>query len=81
MLAITHLLLTAALVVQASSVFDKRQLGCSKIYHIHARGTAEPGSLGILVGSPFSAALKVKFPGQVQSAGVPYAASITGAIT
>jgi hypothetical protein len=82
MLAIVTLLsLTAALVAQASSVFEKRQRGCSKVYHIHARGTAEPGSLGILVGTPFSVALKAKFPGQVQSVGVQYAASITGAVT
>jgi hypothetical protein len=81
MLAITLLSLTAALVAQASSVLEKRQIGCQKIYHLHARGTAEPGNLGILVGTPFSIALKAKFPGQVQSVGVPYSASIAGAIT
>jgi len=80
MLAITLLSLTAALVAQAS-VLEKRQIGCQKIYHLHARGTAEPGNLGILVGTPFSAALKARFPGQVQSVGVPYSASIAGAIT
>lgn len=72
---------------------EKRQLfdllggggvgGCPKIYHVHARGTAEPAiwnSLGMLVGSPFSTALTMKLGG-VESEGVSYSASIIGAIT
>ena len=84
MLTFTLISLTAALVAQAAPTpapaIEKR-LGCKKIYHIHARGTAEPGNLGMLVGSPFSTALGLKFPGGVESVGVVYSADVIGAVT
>ncbi|KAI9055949.1 hypothetical protein LZ554_000884 [Drepanopeziza brunnea f. sp. 'monogermtubi'] len=78
--------------IEASSSFIARTSGmtynhfasagnsCTAYTVIFARGTAEPGNVGILVGPPFFAALKAQLgPGQFSVQGVnKYSASVEG---
>jgi len=51
---------------------------CKYITLIFARGTTEPGNIGILVGPPVMTQLEHIYPGQVNTQGVKYPASIGG---
>ncbi len=52
---------------------------CQPVTVIFARGTSEPGNVGVLVGPPFFDALKSKIGGtKVVMQGVPYPASVEG---
>lgn len=55
-------------------------LGGGKVHLIFARGTTEPGTMGIAVGPALSSALSRKF-GIIKIEGVPYPADISGAFS
>jgi cutinase len=62
----------------ASPALASTPATCSDVYVLFARGTAEPGTLGIVVGPDFASAVKSNLAGKTVTIwGDPYAASIT----
>ncbi|KAL9107092.1 MAG: hypothetical protein Q9227_007958 [Pyrenula ochraceoflavens] len=60
------------------SLHIERQTACLPYTLLYARGTTEPGTLGITVGPALAAQLEVDDPGKWNIVGVPYDASTDG---
>ncbi|PGG95762.1 hypothetical protein AJ79_09890 [Helicocarpus griseus UAMH5409] len=58
----------------------KENCGCQPLTLIFARGTTEPGNMGLLAGPPLAKALRRLSRGKVTVQGVDYPASIVGNI-
>ena len=63
----------------AAPTAELSKRACTSVTVIFARGTTEPGTIGTIVGPPFSAALDSALGASaVTFIGVPYAANIAG---
>ncbi|KAH8663204.1 cutinase [Ilyonectria robusta] len=60
-----------------STANDFKRNGCNDIIFIFARGSAEIGNMGTIVGPDVADNLKEEFPGQVAVQGVDYAALLS----
>jgi len=66
----------------AAIPLGKVPTGCAKFEIISARGTSEPGQLGIIIGDPLVARVKRDMPGvNVRGYPVQYPASLSGTAT
>lgn len=57
---------------------DVVKRACNGVTVLFARGTTELGTVGAIVGPPFSTALSIALPGRVTFTGVPYPAIVSG---